>query len=175
MKISASNIYQWRDSGRPIDLAKDLELLWDDSSCLNSLVLTRAYADYIISQFQHEDYERDATWHLVSHDGPYADLIPTICQEMEGVTDSEAEPSFDSLAMYFLDDNKEINGEWISTGKPRYVSEDLLKDFFFRYVSALFQNPSFGDEIEDVPEDLLQNFSKIIKAKIDDALISLAE
>ena len=60
MGISDSQIYEWRNSGRPVNLADDIDQLWDDASALKTLVSTRAYVDYIISQFQHEDFERDA-------------------------------------------------------------------------------------------------------------------
>ena len=177
MGISDSQIYEGRDAGRPVNLAGDIDQLWDDTSVLKTLVSTRAYVSYIINQFQHEDFERDACDpFFVTQDGPYADILNDVSREMEGEEDPDWIPTFDSLAQFMISsDSQKVDGEWVDTGIPKYVSEEVLKEYFFRYLDALKRSVTHDEEWNDIPDDLMSNFKSIMKLKIYETLIALAK
>ena len=177
MGISDSQIYEWRNAGRPVNLADDIDQLWDDASALKTLVSTRAYVDYIISQFQHEDFERDACEpFFLAQDGPYADILNDVSREMDGEEDPDWITTLDSLAQYIIfSQSQNIDGQWVDTGVPQYVSEEVLKEYFFRYLDALKRSVSREEEWNDIPDDLLSNFKSIMKIKIYETLIALAK
>ena len=159
MPISAENIYQWRDEERPVNLAEDIDQLWDDESIFNTFESTRAYIGYIISQNQHEDYERDSCEILVEHDGPYSNIQAEVAREVDGEEYNEDYYlSVDSLISYMA--------------SPEYVSEDMLKEFFFRYLDCFISN---GDGDSDLPENLNVEFKSVIKPKLYQALTNLAQ
>lgn len=179
MSISETTIFEWRDQGRPVDLAEDVEKLWDDQSLVNTARSIRAYADYIISQFQHEDFERDACDFLASNNGPYPELLNEISREIDGQEyNDEVGISIDSLFSYMASTEMEwIGDECVSTGNLKHVSDDKLKEFIFRYLDALAQKGSAGGwsepKVPKLPKNFNSDFKAIVKRQVDETFASL--
>ena len=180
MALSDSQIHEFRETGREVDLDSDLGRLWHEGDIRETFLSVRAYANYVIEHFQHEDFERDATECLVGSEGPYAGLLDTISLAIDGQEfDSECGITFDSMAAYMT----EADGEWrgddfVSSGKQKYVSDDVLAEFVMRYLTALW-NKSSGDdpygqpEWEGLPNELGGDFKEAFDAKLRETFSSL--
>ena len=113
---------------------------------------------------------------FLTQDCPYADILNDVSREMDGEEDPDWITTFDSLAQYIIfSQSQNIDGQWVDTGVPQYVSEEVLKEFFFRYLDALKRSVSREEEWNDIPDDLLSNFKSIMKIKIYETLIALAK
>jgi hypothetical protein len=61
---------------------------------------------------------------------------------------------------------------WINTGFPRYVSETVLKEFFFYYLDCFTRD---NNTVNELPDSLNADFKNIIKPKLYEALIKLSK
>jgi hypothetical protein len=173
MSIPVEKIYEWQNERRPVNLAEDMDLIWDEGSILNTFISARAYIGYIISQFKHEDFERDRCEILVARDGIYSDILATVVQEIDGEELDDYDPTFDSLASYMSTPIYENQSEeWVNTGIPKYVSGEVLKGFFYRYLDCFGRD---GVRDNDLPSNILVDFKDIVKPKLYQVLIHLSE
>ncbi len=173
MPLTVENIYQWMDENRPYNLSEDLEQLWDDDSLLNTFLISRAYIGYVIRQNRHEDYERDRCNPLIENDGPYADILADVVREIDGEDIEDYPICVDSLISYVSTPVYESHGDdWINTGVPQYITEIVLKEFFFYYLDCFTRD---DDKVNELPDSLNADYKSIIKPKLYEALIKLSQ
>jgi hypothetical protein len=157
--LTTEIIYKWRDEGRPVNLDEDLDLIWNDDERIKEIFfITRAYIDYIIRNFHHEDFERDCCSALVSKEGPFADILPAI--SVADGNGPEDDVSLDSFWSYDF-------------------SDDMFKSFFFYYLECFSQSMStrIGNvklKSSDLPKNLGVEFKSILKPKVHRVLLQLA-